>query len=394
MRHQPDRPVVLVLARYYVPAFKAGGPVRSLRNIVAALHEEFDFRILTSDRDHTDSEPFPDVSRNRWEKRDEASVFYADSAHRGALAFERVIRDVAPDIVYLNSCFSPAFSITPLALRRLGRLGNQSAWVVAPRGELSRGAMSLKAWKKRPALRLAKAFGIFDSVVWQATSSEEAEEIHREIGPPSSRVLLASNITEGVCDLAEPAAAESPARPLKVCFVSRVSRKKNLAFAMEAMARARSPVEFDIYGPVEDESLVAECRRIAAAAANWLVVRWHGHVPHEQVREIFGQHDLFLFPTLGENFGHVIFESLAVGTPVLVSDRTPWHDLEAKGAGWVRSLGRIQDFVDVIDGCASMPPSERLAMRRRAHAYAKAAHLASPAVEQTRQLLLGSVSSL
>ena len=148
-----------------------------------------------------------------------------------------------------------------------------------------------------------------------------------------------------------------------------------------------------LFRSVEDESLVAECRRIAAAAADGLVVRWHGHVPHEQVREIFGQHDLFLFPTLGENFGHVIFESLAAGTPVLVSDRTPWHDLEAKGAGWVRSLDRIQDFVDVIDGFASMPPAERLAMRRRAHGYAKAAHLASPAVEQTRRLLLGSASS-
>ena len=94
MTSQSDRPVVLVLAKHYVPAFKAGGPVRSIRNIVAALHEEFDFRIVTSDRDHTDSEPFPSVLRNCWVKCDKASVFYADSSRRGARAFERIIREI------------------------------------------------------------------------------------------------------------------------------------------------------------------------------------------------------------------------------------------------------------------------------------------------------------
>jgi glycosyltransferase involved in cell wall biosynthesis len=108
------------------------------------------------------------------------------------------------------------------------------------------------------------------------------------------------------------------------------------------------------------------------------------------VRGIFSRHDLFLFPTRGENFGHVIFESLAAGTPVLVSDRTPWQDLDAAGVGWVRSLDRMQDFVDVIDRFAMLPPDERLAMRRRAHAHARVVHHTSPAVEQTRRLLLGT----
>jgi glycosyltransferase involved in cell wall biosynthesis len=113
---------------------------------------------------------------------------------------------------------------------------------------------------------------------------------------------------------------------------------KNLVFAIEALARVRHPVELDIYGPVDDETHAAACRRAAASAADRLTVRWHGHVPHEEVRGIFSRHDLFLFPTRGENFGHVIFESLAAGTPVLVSDRTPWQDLDAAGVGWVRSL--------------------------------------------------------
>lgn len=392
MRGAPDgrRPVVLAMASHYLPGFKAGGPIRSISNVVHALRSDCEFRIFTSDRDHTDTCPFPHVAVNAWNDTSGARVFYADRPHRRPSVIARLIRDVDPDVVYLNTFFSPSFGVGPLVQRRLGRTGGRPRWIVAPRGEFAPGAMAFKTLKKRAFLRAAKVSGLLRGITWQATSEPEVDDIRRATGAADSAIVLASNITEGVREFEEPAIGESAATPLRVCFVSRVSPKKNLAFAMEALARARVPVEFDIYGPVEDEAHAEACRRAGASAAGRLIVRWHGHVPHEQVRGIFARHDLFLFPTLGENFGHVIFESLAAGTPVLVSDRTPWQDLDAEGAGWVRPLDRVQDFADVIDAFASIPATERLAMRRRAHAYARAVHAASPAVEQTRRLLLGT----
>jgi glycosyltransferase involved in cell wall biosynthesis len=386
------RPVILVLARYYLPGSKAGGPIRSIRNIVQALAGACEFRIVTSDRDHTDTVSFPNVAINAWNDVSGARVFYADGAQRRSTAMSSLMRAVDPDVVYLNSFFSPSFGIGPLVQRRLGRTGSRARWIIAPRGEFAPGAMGFKTWKKRGFLRAAKIGGLLRGITWQATSDLEAEDIRRETNAADSAIVLASNITEGVQDLDEAAVAPISG-PLRVCFVSRVSPKKNLAFAIEALARVQQPVEFDIYGPVEDEAHADACRRIAAGAGDRLTVRWHGPVPHEQVRGIFARHDLFLFPTLGENFGHVIFESLAAGTPVLVSDRTPWQDLDAKGVGWVRSLDRVGDFTDVIDVFARLPVADRLAMRRRAHAYARAVHAASPAVEQTRRLLLGSATS-
>lgn len=387
-----SRPVILALTSHYLPGSKAGGPIRSIRNIVAATHHDCDFRIVTSDRDHTDTTPFPNVAINAWNDVAGARVFYADRDHRRASAIAGLIRDVDPDVVYLNSFFSPSFGVGPLVQRRLGRTGSRARWIVAPRGEFSPGAMAFKTMKKRVFLRVAKLTGLLTGITWQATSEPEVEDIRRETGAHDSAIALASNITEDVDDLEEAATTSPASGPLRVCFVSRVSPKKNLAFALEALAHVRRPVEFDIYGPVEDEAHAEACRRIAAGAADRLTVRWHGAVPHEQVRGIFAAHDLFLFPTLGENFGHVIFESLAAGTPVLVSDRTPWQDLDTAGVGWVRSLDRIQDFTDVIDAFAALPADERLAMRRRVHAHAKAVHRASSAVEQTRQLLLGTTT--
>lgn len=386
------RPSALALARYYLPGSKAGGPIRSIRNVANALGKECDFRVITTDRDHADPHPFPNVAINAWNDVEGARVYYADREHRRASAIAGLIRDIDPDVVYLNSFFSPSFGVGPLVQRRLGRTGRRARWVVAPRGEFSPGAMAFKTVKKQAFLQVAKLTGLLTGITWQATSEPEIADIRRETGVPESAITLAANITEDAGDLDESAARSRSSGPLRVCFVSRVSPKKNLAFALEALARVRRPVEFDIYGPVEDDAHAEVCRRIAAGAADRLTVRWHGPVPHEQVRGIFAAHDLFLFPTLGENFGHVIFESLAAGTPVLVSDRTPWQDLDATGAGWVRSLDRIEDFTAVVDALAALPADERLAMRRRAHGYARAVHASSPAIEQTRRLLLGTAS--
>lgn len=65
------------------------------------------------------------------------------------------------------------------------------------------------------------------------------------------------------------------------------------------------------------------------------------------VPALMREHDLFFFPTLGENYGHVIIESLSAGTPVLISDQTPWTS-DADGA-CALPLKNQQQFVTAID---------------------------------------------
>lgn len=81
---------------------------------------------------------------------------------------------------------------------------------------------------------------------------------------------------------------------------------------------------------------------------------YQGVIPHEAVVERLSRYDLFVFPTLGENFGHVILESLLAGCPVAVSSVTPWQTLEAEGAGWVVPLEQEGRFVEVLQRVADM----------------------------------------
>ena|ERR1039458_4437225 len=72
----PPRSCVLVLVGTYLPGYKTGGPIRSIANLVAALGEEFPFRIVTLDRDLGDKAPFPGVVVNQWIQIGQADVLY------------------------------------------------------------------------------------------------------------------------------------------------------------------------------------------------------------------------------------------------------------------------------------------------------------------------------
>ena len=96
----PRRPVVLVLTSHYLPGYKAGGPIRTIRNLVAALGDEFDFRIVTSDHDFGERRTFPSIATGGWNRVEAASVFYADrpALREAILVYSREIAFSAAEV--------------------------------------------------------------------------------------------------------------------------------------------------------------------------------------------------------------------------------------------------------------------------------------------------------
>ncbi len=80
-------------------------------------------------------------------------------------------------------------------------------------------------------------------------------------------------------------------------------------------------------------------------------VEYKGVVLNERVVPTLFNYHFFLLPTLGENFGHVFLEALAAGCPLIISDKTPWLDLEEKQIGWDLSLDKPEDWNRVINHC-------------------------------------------
>lgn len=362
------RPVVLVFAAHFHPAYRAGGPVRTLRNMVAALRDEFDFRVFTRDHDLGCREPLPGVPSGEWTDVGGARVFYGSDRHRTLAAVAATIRGVAPDVVYLNSAFDPAFTIRPLLARRLGMTGRAVPWILAPRGEFAAAALRMKATKKRAFLGVARLLRLHANLVWQASSDFERDDIRRVIGA-AGEVRVVPNPTAPV----EPLPPDLPPPSegvLRVCSVGRISPMKNTLFAIDVVSRLGRPVCLDLYGPLEDPGYWSACEERIASAPSGCTIAWRGEIAPDDVRRHLAGHDVMLFPSRGENFGHAIFESLAAGVPVIVSDRTPWRDLERRGSGWVRSLDDPDGFVAALVEAADRGPAARRAAAEAAHAHA------------------------
>jgi glycosyltransferase involved in cell wall biosynthesis len=378
------RPMILCLVAYYLPGYRSGGPVRTIANFVDQLGDEFDIRIVCRDRDALDTKPYSNVAVDAWNAVGKAQVFYASENTVSLRGIRRLLRDTPHDVLYLNSFFSFGFSILPLLARRL-HLAPRKACVIAPRGEFSQGALELKAAKKRLFISLAKSFGLYRGLHWQASSEFEATDIRRELGALASELSIAPDLLPAL-DSTKSVATSRRAGPLRIIFLSRISPMKNLDFLLRVLAKVTASVELAIYGPREDASYWKQCQRLLEQLPENIYVSLHDQVPNERVRSVFAEYDLFAFPTRGENFGHVILESLSVGTPVLLSDQTPWlsnlHNglevLELDDDLWVVRLNEWAKFsYDVL-----------LEKRYAALAYARDYLTTSPSLTQNKKLFV------
>jgi glycosyltransferase involved in cell wall biosynthesis/SAM-dependent methyltransferase len=379
---------VLTFVNRYLPGYKAGGAIRSVSNLVETLGGEFEFSVVTSDRDSGDGAPYAGICVDGWNQVGKARVFYLPEGKPFFAEVGRLMRTTPHDVIYLNSFFSPGYTQAVLWQRLLRGRRYCRPVVLAPRGELHPGALSIKAFKKWVYIALSKKLGVYDRLTWQASSADEVKEIELLFGR-ERQIEIAPDLSVPA-DEYPPFGArwEKSANFLRVAWISRIARKKNLTGALAIALRSKVDVEFDIYGPMEDSAYWAECEELIRKAGPTKRIHYRGLLAHRDVRGMFEEHDIFLFPTWGENFGHVILEALMAGCPVLTSDQTPWHDLEQAGAGWEVPLGEPARAAAILDAVAGLEGPALYEMRRRAHAYGERIARAEEAVELNRQLFL------
>ncbi|UNC93623.1 glycosyltransferase family 4 protein [Candidatus Contubernalis alkaliaceticus] len=382
---------ILAFSGEYLPGYKGGGPIRTLANMVDHLGEDFSFHIIAGDRDLGDLDPYPGVITDSWQTVGKARVYYLSSENRSMKALGELINSTPHDIIYLSSFFSPVFTIKPLILRRRGLIPRVPL-LIAPRGQFSSGAMKIKMRKKLFYLTLSKRLGLFKQVVWQASSPYEKEDILRCMGS-SVNIWVAPDLPllppTGVDSRRE---GESPREKapglLKVIFLSRVSPMKNLKGALEILKDTDGKIQLDIVGPLEDQDYWGECQKIIRGMPENITVGYKGTLPHDQVTSTFKEYHLFFLPTLGENFGHVILESLAAGCPVLISDRTLWRDLEKNGVGWALPLENPGLFREALETMVAMEGKTHRQMSQRAVEYGLRFCRDESILEKNRQLFI------
>jgi glycosyltransferase involved in cell wall biosynthesis len=365
------RPRVLVFSDYFLPGFKAGGPITTLRNMTERLADRADFAIVTRDRDLGDAEPFHGVRPDEWIRAFNAQIYYTSSRTLSIWKLWYIMREQKPDVVYLNSILSRRFSLFPLIvtrlLNRMGGLSPSARIVIAPRGEFSGGALSLKSRRKRAYLAILRASGLWRRVHWQASSAFEAADIAAAVGK-YARIRIVPDLLAGVTpEYPRPAKRAGVAR---IAFVGRISPMKNLDGAIRMIGKLAGEIELDIYGPKEDETYWAQCSAELTALPPNVRARFHGALASDEVVKTLSVFDAMFLPSLGENFGHVIHEALSAGCPPVLSDRTPWRNLESLGIGYDRPLEDSDALVAALQQIIDMDEPVHRQMRQEARRHA------------------------
>ena len=358
------KPKIAVFIDWFLPGTKAGGPVRSVYSLITVLKNDFDFYVITANTDLGEDVPYANIQANTLIYKDQIHYFYFDRAQLNNTKIIELLNEIKPHLIYLNSFWSLHFSINIVRLKQAKKIGPPV--LLAPRGMLGKGARSLKAFKKNLYLFAAKQMNWYKDIRFHATQSQEEKDILALF--PSAKITIAPNInaltpTDNVCEKTE--------GHLKLFYLSRIARVKNLHFALEILKDIPSSVQIDyhIYGNLEDKLYWQECEKIIASLpANIRVERKH-EVSFDKIQDCIKHYHCLYLPTLNENFGHAIVESLLCGCPAIISDQTPWNDLQSNAAGFAIALNEPKEFVSALLHYAALNNADFKAESQSAQSY-------------------------
>ena len=376
---------ILIFIDWYIPAFKAGGPIRSVYNLVTQLSDAYDFYIVTGDRDLGDSKPYPNLKKDKWLKVGNTDVIYLSKKNLKIKTLKNLITEINPEAIYLNSLFSFYFSLIPLWLKKKFP---GIKFILAPRGMLGNGALEIKKKKKEVFIGLARIIRLYSGIIWHATNKKEKKEIENIFGK-KHHVLIADNI------------ATSPQfsyqftmktklldfETKRFLFVSRISRVKNVEKLIEwfkAISTDTKRFKLLIIGTIEDQGYYKE---LLALIADNKQIKMQDAIHPDELAKIYSKAHFFCLPTRHENFGHVIIEALSYGCPVIISRRTPWRHLKKEQIGWDLPLDKPEQFIAVLKECINMDAETYLHMSEAASMFAHNFIHRSEVIKAYRKLL-------
>lgn len=315
-------PRLLIVSQCFYPSVNRGGTAISATNLAKTLSEYMDVSVMTVSYESGSKAAFKEVHEGK-NRLFDCDVYYLGKSKASLL--NRTMSTIAPDMIYICSLFSADYTIPALRFAKKHKL----PVVLAPHGELHCEALRHKKLKKYCYLTILKLSGLMNQVRFHATSSEEAEQILKSF--PNAEVNEVQNLPRQLSAMKRTRIKKSGT--LRAAAVCRVHPIKGLDRAIQVMRDVSANVEYDIYGPIEDKAYHAACISLAKELPPNISVHFHGAVKPEELPAIFSDTDVFLLPTKSENYCYAIVEALFCGIPAIISNGTPWKELEEHRAG-------------------------------------------------------------
>ncbi len=348
---------ILIFYDYFLPGFKAGGPVQSLANLIIALQDEYQFFVITSAYDLGAVVPYATIQTNQWNSLligdNKIQTWYADSKINYT-AYAEIIKSIETDFVFFNCMYSYRFFLYPL-LNKKKLFKGHTKFIISPRGILRPGSLAVKSGKKKVYLFLLKQIMLLRNCSWHATGMEEVKAIQKYFGRKVSIYNL-SNIPK--VPLITIQRTNKKEKVLKLVHLSLIAPVKNIKTLIQVLVECKQCILLDIYGPVKDENYWQDCKQALLLLPANITVVYKGDLQPNNVQQTLQEYDSLISLTAGENFGHALFESLSVGRPIITSYFTPWNNLEEKHAGWNVDINNKDSISNLLEELAAKTNEE------------------------------------
>ncbi len=351
--------IVFITIPWFYPAYKAGGPIQSIINMVGELDQNFRFKIFCSNSDVDGT--MLNVLTVTWTKYNNSTeVYYASAKKPSIKSAAKEIKKLSPDIIFINGIYSWYFNFLPLIK------SSQARKIVSVRGMLHPGALSQKSFKKKMYLLFWKALQLHRKCDFHASNEEEKKYIEKVFGK-KIKIFIAQNFPKKINRQLPP---EKNPGVLKLISVALISPMKNHLLVLQALQFCIEHITYNIYGAIKDLEYWQHClKQIELLPVN-ISVKYHGDILPTNVESALSQSHVFILPSKSENFGHAFYEALSAGKPVITSSNTPWKNLKVSSAGINVSLENTNEMVDAINCFAAMGKEEYNVWSLSANMYA------------------------
>ena len=353
---------LLIMASLFWPQKNSGGPPISILNLVNSIKDSFDIYIISKNHEINDDKPLEGISSG-WNQFEFGKAIYLSREEHTLKRVRKIIEEVDPDVIYQNSFFSYDDLLPVLFYKTRHR---NVKVIVAPRGEFYPERIQVGKVKKRIYCFMFRVSGLLRDVYFQGTGKEECDQEKDYLGIPDSHLLDIQNLSISTKRISS-FIIKNPGE-LKLVYIARVHPTKNLLKAIEWLKSLDGKILYDIYGSIEDENYWKSCLQEINLLPENIKVSYLGVIEHDHVASTIENYHVYYMPTTGENFGHSIVESMLGNRPVLISDQTPWTDIDCVG-GYAIPLNESNRFVAALKTFQDMSQDEYNLMCDNAYKY-------------------------
>ena len=237
---------------------------------------------------------------------------------------------------------------------------NNIPYIISPHGMLNSWSFQQKNFKKKLALGIYQGQDIKKATCLHATSHTEANDL-RELGYRNPIAVIPNGIP---MEKFQQKDFDQFSSQRTVLFLSRVVENKGVHELIEAWSRLPANCKKDwkvnIVGNGHKE-YINKLRKLIRLKGLEGSIHLIGPLYGEEKIRAFQQASLFVLPTYSENFGIVVAEALACGTPVITTKGAPWEDLIESGSGWWIDIGR-EPLLEGLKSALSKSDSELVEM--------------------------------